>query len=210
MKRKKKQFIIGILGMFLLTGLSELSVTGLFIGASAYSVARINNIKDKNIVNKKIYNIPPHIDSIECPDINIIGLPCYLEIRARDDGPRIKYVIDWGDTHWETTPWIFANEHSGDTYSFTLGSQFHMYTKAGNYIISVFAVDKYGAESNTKSASVSAPKIVKVSNTKYETTTQNIDVSMPKINLYNPSMQLFTKLLERFPFFSKILNQILL
>ena len=93
------------------------------------------------------------------------------------DDDNVYYWFDWGD---ETNSGWDGPHNSSD--SVTLA---HAWTYYGDYPIKVKAKDIYGAETIWSDPLV---------------------VSMPKTHIYNPITQLFLKILERFPFFEKILS----
>ena len=101
----------------------------------------------------------------------------YTTSTSDPDGDQLYYNWSWGDGTY--TGWIGVYD-SGE-----IVSQSHSWSKKGDYSIKVQAKDISGAESDW-----SIP----------------LEVNMPKAYIYNPLMQLILKLLERFPFFEKILN----
>ena len=92
----------------------------------------------------------------------------------------VYYFINWGDD--ANSGWI-GPYSSGEqiTKSYTWSTK-------GTYTVKAKAKDSYGHESNWAT----------------------LEVSMPKTYIYNPIMQLFMRMLDHFPFFEKILKQILL
>jgi hypothetical protein len=104
----------------------------------------------------------------------------YTFVSTDPEEDQISYYIDWGDN--TSTVWT-GTLPSGEYYNFS-----HTWSEKGDYTIKAKAKDTYGAESNWAT----------------------LEISMPKTYIYNPIMQLLLKMLERFPFFEKILNQILL
>jgi len=127
-----------------------------------------------------VYNVPP-----EEPTINgkVKGKPGtefeYKFVSTDPEGDNIEYCIDWGDSTGEV--WIGP---------YTSGAEAmvkHSWSEQGDYTIKAKARDVNGAES-------------------YWAT---LEVSMPKTHTSNSLIQLFLKMFERFPFFEKILNQLL-
>jgi hypothetical protein len=106
----------------------------------------------------------------------------YTTSTTDPDGNQISYWFDWGDG--ANSGWV------GPYASGANGSANHTWTKKGNYQITVKAKDTNGAESDWSDP---------------------LSISMPKTRLYiNNMFQIFfEQLIHRFPFFEKILNQIL-
>ena len=92
----------------------------------------------------------------------------------------VYYWFDWGDG--TNSDWDGPHK-SGDNVTLA-----HSWIRQGTYPIKVKAKDIHGNES------VWSDPLV---------------ISMPKTHIHNPIMELLLKMLERFPFFEKILNQLL-
>ena len=105
----------------------------------------------------------------------------YITSTIDPNGDQVYYNWSWGDGTY--TGWIGLYD-SGKTVS-----QSHSWNSKGSYSVKVQAKDVSGAESDW-----SLP----------------LEVNMPKTYVYNPLMRLIFKVLERFPFFEKILKQIIL
>jgi hypothetical protein len=95
------------------------------------------------------------------------------------DGDQVYYLWDWGDDSF--SKWL------GPYESGLLLDALHSWAE-GSYNIRVKAKDIFGAESDWS---------------------EPLAIRMPKTHFYNPIIQIFLKMLERFPFFEKILNQYL-
>lgn len=103
----------------------------------------------------------------------------YKFISTDPDGDNIEYCIDWGDNTGEVC--------IGPYPSGIEASAKHIWSEKGDYTVKVKARDINGAESDWAT----------------------LAISMPKIYIYNPVIQLLLKILERFPILGKILNQLL-
>jgi len=127
-------------------------------------------------------NTPPSKPSIDGRIIGKLGDSYNYIFRSYDNEEDYiaKYIVDWGD----------GNELiiTGPFRSGSLISANHTWTTKRYYIIKAKAIDVYGGESNWATFAV----------------------SMPKTHFHNPIIELIMKLMERFPFFEKILKQILL
>ncbi|MCJ7572101.1 MAG: metallophosphoesterase [Candidatus Thermoplasmatota archaeon] len=131
------------------------------------------------------YNMMPTNNPPNKPIINGIktgtpGISYDYKFTSSDpDTDDVSYYIDWDDGI--TTDWT-AFQASGTSYS-----ENHIWNSKGILIIKAKARDINGAERDWAT----------------------LKVSMPKTYSCNPILQLFMKMLERFPFFKKILNPIL-
>jgi len=96
------------------------------------------------------------------------------------DGDMVFLLFDWGDK----TSDLVGPCNSGDVMTIS-----HMWTAVGTYSVKVKATD------NTHFAE--------------SVWSDPLAVSMPKTRIHNLILQLIMRMLERFPFFEKILNQIL-
>jgi len=96
------------------------------------------------------------------------------------DGNQVYYNWSWGDNTY--SGWIGPYD-SGEKIN-----ESHIWTIKDNYEIKVKARDIYGAESDWS---------------------EPLTIRMPKTYTYNTKMELLLKMLERFPFFEKILKQYL-
>jgi hypothetical protein len=94
------------------------------------------------------------------------------------EGDQLYYNWSWGDGTY--SGWI------GPYYSGENVNESHSWTDKGNYNIKVKSKDIFGAESDWSDP---------------------LAIRMPKTYIYNPIIQQLYKMLERFPFFEKILNQ---
>jgi subtilisin family serine protease len=113
-----------------------------------------------------------------------IGIEYTYNTRTIDsDGDDIYYLFDWGDDTYSVWEGPFI---SGITVNVT-----HKWTKRGVYQVKVVAKDSYGLESEWSDP---------------------LSVTMPKNKAteYTLLSGFFEKLIYRFPFFEKILNQIIL
>ena len=90
----------------------------------------------------------------------------------------VSYWFDWGDGN--DSGWV-GPYNSGD-----ICKESHIWNTMGSYSIKVKVKDNKNAESVWSNSSL---------------------ITMPKIYSYNPIIQLLFKMLERFPFLEKILNQ---
>jgi len=103
----------------------------------------------------------------------------YSFVSTDPEEDEISYFIDWGDN--STTDWA-STLPSGEYYNSS-----HIWSEEGNYTIKAKAKDIYGAESDWATITVTMPK------------NKSIIFNSP----------LVTWILERFPIFEKILNQLL-
>ena len=92
----------------------------------------------------------------------------------------ISYFIDWDDN--SNSEWI-GPYPSGKNITVN-----HTWNTRDTYNMRVKARDSYG----------------------HESTWATLDVTIPKSNIYNPILELLKKIVKFFPFFEKILNQILI
>jgi hypothetical protein len=126
-----------------------------------------------------ITNHPPNQPTINGPVSGVAGDKLIFTISATDpNSDHLYYFIDWGDN----------TEIYSDQTSYKSGEEIqatHKWPQHGQYTMKVKAQDCYGAESDWKI----------------------LEVTMPKTNIYNPIIQLLLKILQRFSFFEKILNQ---
>lgn len=104
----------------------------------------------------------------------------YTTITYDPEGDPFYCNWSWGDGTY--SGWI------GPYYNGEIVNQSHIWSTKGDCNIKVKAKDIYGTESNW-----SEPLVI----------------SMPKTYIYNPFIKLIIRLLEQFPFFKKILNQII-
>jgi hypothetical protein len=124
-----------------------------------------------------VYNTPP-----EKPIITgqTNGKPVidyeYKFVSNDPQGDNIEYCIKWGDNTSEVCIGPFP---SGIEQTSS-----HMWTEEGTYMIRAKAKDIHGAESEWST----------------------FEVSMPKTFIYTPFITIIMKMLERFPFFVKILS----
>lgn len=125
------------------------------------------------------FDAPPSIPTINGKISGTSGESYDYTVMSIDpQGDDVTYCIDWGDGTPEE--WNGPYE-SGVEQKFS-----HIWDEKGDFTIKVKARDSNGAES------------------KWGT----LEVSMPKIKIYNPFLQILIKMFERFPFLVKILNQI--
>jgi parallel beta-helix repeat protein len=89
--------------------------------------------------------------------------------------------VDWGDGTEE----YFGPVHLSNLNDIVVSVR-HQWDVDGSYLIKAKLIDAYGLESDWGT----------------------LEVSMPKTHIHNPILELIMKMLERFPFFEKILNQI--
>ena len=129
-----------------------------------------------------ISNNPPNKPSKPVGQINgmIRQEYSYTTNTTDPDGNQVYYNWSWGDNAY--SGWIGPYD-SGEKIN-----ESHIWAMKGNYEIKVKARDIYGYESEWSDP---------------------LAIRMPKIYTYNPIIQLLLKMLERFPFFEKILNQYL-
>jgi glutamine amidotransferase-like uncharacterized protein len=121
--------------------------------------------------------MPPKTPTITGPFEGKIKQTTNYSVTTTDpNGDNVSYFIEWGDN--STTGWT-TTLPSGEYYNSS-----HTWSEEGDYIIKAKAKDIYGAESNWGT----------------------LTVSMPKSYIYDPIIELIMKLLKRFPFFEKILN----
>ena len=100
----------------------------------------------------------------------------YIFVSTDPEEDEISYYINWGDN--TNTGWT-RTLPSGEYYNSS-----HTWMFSGNYVVRVKAKDIYGAESDWST----------------------LKINMPKTHTHNPIIELLLKMLERFPFFEKILN----
>ena len=100
----------------------------------------------------------------------------YKIVTTDYQGDNVEYYVDWGDE--TNSDWI-GPYSSGENITMN-----HTWNARGTYSIRVKARDIYS----------------------YESDWTTLEVSMPKIYIHNPIIELIMKMLERFPFFEKILN----
>ncbi|MCJ7570849.1 MAG: DNRLRE domain-containing protein, partial [Candidatus Thermoplasmatota archaeon] len=126
-----------------------------------------------------ITNNPPSKPSKPIGQINgTKGISYLYTSNTTDpDGDQVYYLWDWGDDSF--SQWL------GPLESGEITNALHSWAK-GSYNIRVKAKDIYGLESEWSYL---------------------LSIRMPKKYIYNPIVQLLFKMLERFPFFEKILNQ---
>jgi outer membrane protein assembly factor BamB len=121
----------------------------------------------------------PNTPSISGPSTGKPGEICEYQIVTIDyQGDNVEYYMDWDD---ETNSGWIGPYPSGESITVN-----HTWNNIGTYDIRVKARDIYDHESGWST----------------------LEVTMPKMHIPNPIIQLFMKLLERFPFFEKILNQL--
>ena len=150
-----------------------------FSGNTAFISAFYDD--DKGSKSGSVYvftkeNNPPNKPTIEGETSGKTGTEYnYTFIATDPDEDEISYYIDWGDN--TSTDWT-TELPSGEYYNSS-----HTWTEKGDYEIKAKVRDKYNAESE------------------WETLT----VSMPKSKVINIPLFL-QKLFQRFPFFEKILN----
>lgn len=89
----------------------------------------------------------------------------------------VKFFIDWGDGNLERTDDYYSSNENVYVN--------HTWTKTGTYTVMSMAMNTHGSISQWGMLSV----------------------TMPKLFTYNPIIQLLMKMLERFPYFEKILYQ---
>ena len=120
----------------------------------------------------------PSNPTINGPPYGFKGVECtFTACCFHQDGYNVSYFFDWGDG--TNSGWTgFVQPRIPVNAS-------HTWMFSGNYIVKVKARDIYGAESDWS--------ILKI--------------NMPKTHIHNPIIELLMKMLERFPFFEKILNQ---
>jgi len=122
-------------------------------------------------------NLPPGKPLI---DGRINGKPDneydYSFVSIDPDGNNVSYSINWGDGTEE----VMIGPYPSGLQVLVK----HTWSEQGDYTINSKARDVYGGESEWST----------------------LEVSMPKTHIYNPTIQLLMRMLERFPFFEKILS----
>jgi hypothetical protein len=127
-----------------------------------------------------LINHPPTSPTIDGIEEGKTGEEQEYIINSTDpEGDEISYCIDWGDESKELYIGPFP---SGIEQTVS-----HIWNEEGTYTISVKVKDIHGAESEWRTLSV----------------------SMSKTKIYNPMIQLLFRIIERFPFMIRILNQII-
>ncbi len=127
-------------------------------------------------------NAPPNSPIIDGPQQGKEGLKyTYTAITTDPDGDQIFYIWNFSDSI-ELIETLIPLD-SGEICKLN-----HTFAEKGDYTLRVKSRDIYDAESEWS---------------------EPLEISIPKIKIYISSIQIFFKILERFPFFEKILNQIL-
>jgi len=103
----------------------------------------------------------------------------YSFISTDPEEDEISYYIDWGDG--TNSGWT-GTLLSGEYYNSS-----HTWSEKGSYTIKAKAKDIYGSESDWAT----------------------LEITLPKTHINNRILQQLIKMLERFPLFEKIINQIL-
>lgn len=136
------------------------------IGAYEYIYNSNNNPPDKPIINGESNG---KIDTEYQ----------YTLLSTDPDGDKLSYYIEWDD-----------NTNTGWTRLLPIGEYYntsHTWSKKGSYTIQAKAKDKYGAESEWAT----------------------LTVTMPKTQIYDQKIQFLLKIIERFPDLEKILKIII-
>jgi outer membrane protein assembly factor BamB len=128
-----------------------------------------------------IENDPPEIPLITGKLTGNTGVEYNFTIVTSDpDGDNVSYWIDWGDG--KNSGWLGMYESDVEI------NESHIWNDDGKYTVRVKARDQYATESDWAT----------------------LEVTMPKIYIHNPILELLMKIVKCFPFFEKILNQILI
>jgi len=102
----------------------------------------------------------------------------YESVVVDNDSDQVYYLFDWGDG--TDSGWI-GSYYSGDSCQVS-----HIWNTRGSYPVKVKAKDVHDAES---------------------VWSDSLTITIPKIHNFNQIIQLRFKMLDRFPFFEKILKQ---